>query len=118
MNTTIWIIQGILAAFFLMAGLMKLTSSKEKLISQKQLQPGDSSIPVRILGIMELLGTIGIIVPFYSKIIPMLTSVSAIGFCIVMTGAFFVHFKKKEYKVLPLLVIVFIASLIVAIYRF
>lgn len=118
MNTTIWIIQGILAAFFLMPALMKLTLSKEKLISKKQLQPGDSPIPVRILGFMELLGAIGIIVPFYTNTMSVLTPLAAVGFCIVMIGAFFVHFKKKEYKIIPVLVLVFIASLVVAIYRF
>jgi uncharacterized membrane protein YphA (DoxX/SURF4 family) len=118
MNTTIWIIQGILAAFFLMPAFMKLTLSKKKLISKKQLQPGNSPIPVRILGLMELLGAIGIIIPLYTNTIPLLTPLAAVGFCIVMIGAFFVHFKRKEYKVFPVLVIAFIAALIVAIYRF
>ena len=31
MNTALWIVQGLLAAMFLMAGLMKLAKSKEEL---------------------------------------------------------------------------------------
>jgi len=118
MNTTVWIIQGILAAFFLMPAFMKLALSKEKLIEKKQLHPGNSPIPVRLLGLTEFLGVIGIIIPLYTKTIPVLTPISAVGFCIVMIGAFIVHFKRKEYKLLPILAIAFIAALIVAIYRF
>lgn len=118
MNTTIWIIQGLLAAFFIIPAFMKLASSKEKLIEKGQLEPNTSPLPVRAIGVLELLGIIGIIVPYYTGILPVLTSWAAIGFSLVMAGAFMVHFKKKEFKMLPLLSIIFILSVTVAYSRF
>lgn len=118
MNTVIWIIQGALALFFLMPAFMKLTSSKQKLIEKKQIAPDGLVIPVRTIGFLELLGAIGIIVPWLTGIYPILTPLAAMGFAAVMIGAFVVHFNKKEYKTFPLLTIVFILSVIVAVCRF
>jgi DoxX-like family len=113
MNTAIWIMQGVLAAYFLMPAVMKLTTSKQKLIDKKE-----PVLQIRILGFLELLGVIGIIIPYLTGILPILTPLAAIGFIVVMVGAFVVHYKKKEYKILPLLVLAFILSLVVAYYRF
>ncbi len=117
MNTYLWIAQGLLAAFFVIPAFMKLTTPREKLVEKKQMAPDGNVLPVRFIGAMEILGIAGIILPQLTGILPLLTPVAAIGFCIVMAGAFAVHFTKKEYKTLPLLVIVFILSGIVAYFR-
>lgn len=117
MNTFLWILQIILAMFFLMPGFTKLITSKNKLVEKGQLSPEGSVIPVRLIGIMEILGSIGMILPGLLNILPILTPLASVGFCIVMIGAFAVHYGKKEYKMLPILSIVFILSAIVAFYR-
>jgi hypothetical protein len=118
MNTLIWIIQGVLAVFFLIPGTMKLIIPKQKMIDMKKLKPGGAVLPVRMLGFVELLGAIGIIVPFLTGIFPILTPIAAVGFGLVMVGAFIEHYHKEEYKILPLLIFVFFLSLLVAWYRF
>lgn len=118
MNTAIWVIQGALALFFLMPAKMKLMSSPAQLEEKKMLEPGASATPVRIIGLLELLGSIGIIVPWLTGILPILTPLAAVGFCLVMVGAALVHAKKSEWKVMPLLAVVFILSALVAWYRF
>ena len=118
MNIAIWIIQGVLAAFFLMPAFMKLTTSKQKLIEQKRISSDGSALFTRFVGVAELLGSIGIIVPLLVGILPILTPLAALGFCAVMIGAFIVHYKKQEFKQLPLIVVLFILSGVVAYYRF
>jgi uncharacterized membrane protein YphA (DoxX/SURF4 family) len=118
MNTVAWVIQGLLAAFFVMPAFTKLTSSQEKLIEKKMLEPAASHLPVRGIGILELLGVLGMILPQLTAIMPMLTPIAAVGFALIMLGAFIIHFKRKEYKILPLLVVVFALSLTVAYIRF
>jgi NhaP-type Na+/H+ or K+/H+ antiporter len=113
MNTAIWIIQGVLAALFLMHAIMVLISSKQKPDDKKP-----SVLQMRIIAFLELLGVIGIIIPYLTGILPILTPFAAIGFSVVMVGAFVVHYKKMEYKILPLLVLLFVLSLVVAYYRF
>jgi hypothetical protein len=118
MNTFLWIAQGLLAAFFIMPAFTKLTTPKAKLIEKGQAAPNGNVLPVRVIGLMELLGAAGIIFPWLLGILPVLTPVAAVGFCIVMAAAFAVHFAKKEYKILPMFVIVFILSGAVAYFRF
>lgn len=118
MNTAIWIIQGLLAAFFLMPAYKKLSTPKQKLIEMKQIKPGESTARVRLLGFAELLGVIGIIVPYLTGILPILTPLAATGFGIVMVGAIVVHYKVNDYKVLPLLGLALVLSGVVAFYRF
>jgi uncharacterized membrane protein YphA (DoxX/SURF4 family) len=54
MNTALWIIQVLLSAIFLMAGVMKLTQSKEKLSKQLPWANDFSIGTVRLIGLAEL----------------------------------------------------------------
>ena len=117
MNTNLWIIQTLLAAFFIMPGFGKISNSKQKHIEEGHLKEENSIIPIRLLGILELLGCIGIIVPWLTGIIPILTPITAACFCLIMLSGIVVHIKKKEYKMLPMLVVVFILAALVAYYR-
>lgn len=118
MNTVIWIFQALLAALFVMPAYMKLTTPTPVLIKQKRLSADGNPVPMRILGFLEALGVIGIILPQLINIGPVLTPVTAVCFDFVMIGAFFSHLKKREYKVLPVIVLAFILSATVAYYRF
>lgn len=117
-NLIVWIFQILLALWFIMPAFLKLTTSTEKMILKKQLPADGNPIPIRVLGFLELLGIIGIIVPQLIGRFPILTPITALCFSIIMVGAFVVHFKKQEYKVLPLVMIAFILCLVVAWFRF
>jgi len=118
MNTILWIIQSLLAAAFIMPGFGKLSGSRQQHIADGHIKPGASLIPIRILGILEWLGCIGIIVPWLTGIMPVLTPIAASGFCLIMAAGLINHTLKKEYKMLPLLTAIFILAAIVAYFRF
>lgn len=117
-NIVIWGFQILLALWFTTPAYMKLTTPTEKMIEAKQLPPDGNPVPVRILGFLELLGIIGIILPRLTGIAPILTPITAVCFAVVMLGAFAVHFNKQDYKILPLIIIAFILSVVVAWFRF
>lgn len=117
-NIVLWILQIILAAFFIFPGGTKIITSKEALIKRNMITDNDPVTPVRLIGIMEILGVIGIILPWLLKVYPILTPIAAIGFAIVMIGAFAVHYSKKDYKILPVLFGVFVIAIVVAWFRF
>ncbi len=118
MNIVIWIIQGVLALMFLLAGAMKSTQQKEKLLKSLPWASDFNIQTVRFIGISELLGALGIVVPQYTGIFPILTPIAAAGLVLVMIFAALHHLRKDEYKGLALNVVLLILSAIVSIYRF
>ena len=83
MTYTLWIVQGLLALLFLFTGGIKLVLPLEMLIGQTPL-PG---LFVRFLGVAEVLGAIGLILPGLLGIRPGLTPLAACGLVIIMIGA-------------------------------
>jgi uncharacterized membrane protein len=118
MNIIVWIIQGILALMFVMAGIMKTTQPKDKLIKSLPWVNDYSLSTVRFIGISELLGAVGLIVPQFSGILPILTPVAAVGLAVIMVLAAAHHIPKSEYKEVIFNSILFILSAVVAFYRF
>lgn len=119
MNLTLWITQGILAAMFTMAGMMKSTQSKEKLIGSGLNWAERFPIStVRIIGMSELLGAIGIVLPWALGILPILTPMAAIGIAAIMVSAISHHLKHKEMKAVMFNAILFLLAAFVAYGRF
>ena len=83
MTYALWIVQGLLAALFLFAGGMKLVLPLEEMTKQMPL-PGPF---LRFIGVCEVLGAIGVILPGLLRIRPALTPLAAAGLVIIMTGA-------------------------------
>jgi len=118
MNTFLWVLQGILAAFFIMPGVGKISGSREKHIADGHIKPDGNLLPIRILGVLELLGCVGIIAPWLTGIAPILTPATAVGYALIMIAAIINHTIKKEYKMLPMLTTILIMASLVAYYRF
>ena len=83
LNRTLWTVQVVLAALFLFAGVMKLVLPIEALAGPVSL-PGPL---LRFIGVAEVLGGVGLVLPWLLKIRPMLTPVAACGLEIIMVGA-------------------------------
>ncbi|MGN6476692.1 MAG: DoxX family protein [Flavipsychrobacter sp.] len=118
MNTLLWIIQILLALFFIMPGWGKISASKEKHIADRHIKPGASILPIRILGVLEWLGCIGIVLPWLTGIWRVLTPIAACGFCVIMVSGIANHTIRKEYKMLPMLIVVLALGVVVAYFRF
>jgi uncharacterized membrane protein len=97
MNTALWIAQGLFGAMFIMAGLMKSTQPKEKLAQNMPWVNDYSAAQVKMIGISELLGGIGLILPWYLGIASILTPIAASALALVMVLAAVYHFRHKEY---------------------
>jgi DoxX-like family len=83
MAYALWIVQGLLALLFLFTGGTKLVLPLEALTEQFPL-PG---LFVRFIGVAEVLGAIGLILPGLLGIRPGLTPLAATGLVIIMIGA-------------------------------
>jgi hypothetical protein len=79
----LWIVQGLLVLIFLFAGGMKLVMPLQELTAQMPL-PG---LFVRFIGVAEVLGALGLILPGLLRIRPGLTPLAAAGLVLIMIGA-------------------------------
>ena len=83
MNVLLWVIQGLLALVFLVAGGSKLIMPIEEMTKQIAF-PGPF---LRFLGVAEILGAIGLILPGLLRIRTGLTPLAAVGLAIITVGA-------------------------------
>ena len=83
MTYVLWVVQVLLALLFLFAGVSKLIMSIEEMTRDIHL-PGTF---LRFIGVVEILGAIGLILPSWLRIRPGLTPLSAAGLVIIMIGA-------------------------------
>ena len=89
MNIVLWILQILLGLLFLFAGGTKLVMSGETLM-QEMAKSNSITLPlafIRFIGVVELLGGLGLILPGLTKIRRSLTPLAAVGLTIVMVGA-------------------------------
>jgi uncharacterized membrane protein YphA (DoxX/SURF4 family) len=88
MNILLWIIQILLALLFLFAGGTKLVMSMEEM--QKLGSPNQVQLPelfIRFIGVVEVLGALGLVLPGILRIRKGLTALAATGLAIIMVGA-------------------------------
>jgi hypothetical protein len=83
-NRVLWIIQGVLALLFLFAGAVKLVMPAADLTKQT---PMLSAPFLRFVGVCEVLGAVGLILPALLRIQPGLTPLAAVGLVGIMIGA-------------------------------
>jgi uncharacterized membrane protein YphA (DoxX/SURF4 family) len=101
LHVGLWIAQVLLALAFAMAGSMKLTQPIATLAA-KMVWPG--TIPeglVRFIGLSELLGAFGLVVPAAIRKKPILTPFAAIGLTTIMVLAACFHLSRGEAGMVP-----------------
>lgn len=119
MNTPLWIAQIILAAAFLYSGICKSVFSKAELISKGQTGVVDMPVlGIKLIAFAEIAGAIGIIIPWWSGILPLLTPVTAVCFGILMIFAARIHYKLGEPRNVATNIFLLLLSVFVAWGRF
>ncbi len=119
MDVVLWIIAGLLAAVFAMAGLMKIAQPKAKLAASGMAWTEDFSAgAIKGIGALEVLAAIGLILPAALDIAPVLVPVAATGLAVMMLGAAFVHARRKENQMIGANVVLLILAVVVAWGRF
>jgi uncharacterized membrane protein YphA (DoxX/SURF4 family) len=112
MNIALWIAQALLAAIFLFAGGVKLVIPIEEMTKQMPIPlPGWF---LRFTGIVEVLGAIGVILPWLLRIRPALTPLAATGLVIVMIGATVYTLAAGDFASAPIPLVVGILAAFVA----
>jgi hypothetical protein len=106
MSTTYWIVAGIAAFAFFGSGIMKVATSRAKLLANKNMGwAADFTTPqIKLIGLAEVLGAAGLILPNLLDIAPNLSKAAAVCLFLLMAGAATTHRKRNE-PVLPPIVL-------------
>ena len=118
MNVVLWILQAVLAVAFAMAGLMKLTQPKEKLLGRLPWVEDFSPATVKLIGAAELAAAVGLILPAATRIAPVLTPLAATGLVVLMVLAAIAHSRRKEPSGIAVNAVLAVLAAVVAWGRF
>ena len=112
LHIALWVAQGLLATAFFMAGFMKLTMPINELAANgMSFVDAFSEGMVRFIGISELIGAIGLLLPALLRIKPILTPIAALGLATVMVLAAIYHITHSEPPV-PNFILLALASFV------
>ena len=118
MNIALWIVQALLALAFVLAGSMKLFQPIATLSKSMNWTGELPAWQVRGIGLAELLGGLGLILPGVTHIAPWLTPLAALGLVIAMLSAVIFHLVRRETPRMAPSLILGLLTLVVLYGRF
>ncbi|MGI8417234.1 MAG: DoxX family protein [Nakamurella sp.] len=115
-----WILALVLALAFAASGGLKLATPKSKLAENPNMAWTEdfSGAAIKAIGAVEVIGALGVVLPWLFNIAAVLTPLAALGLAIVMAVAMVVHVRRKEQKPLPINAVLLVLALIVMVIRF
>ncbi|HET8659518.1 MAG TPA: DoxX family protein [Micromonosporaceae bacterium] len=119
MNIFLWVLQVLLALVFLAVGGGKVIGGREMSLKRGLKYAEDfTDMQIRLIGLAELLGGLGLILPAATGIAPVLTPLAATGLAITMLGGTIVHIRRNEMKEAVVPAVLMVLAVIVAWGRF
>jgi uncharacterized membrane protein len=110
MEISYWIVAALLAFLYLYAGGKKVVQSQERLMP---MMGWVDTVPmpfVRVIGVLEVLGAAGLILPPLTGIAPWLAIAAAIGLALIQVGGIVLHLSRGEARVIGLNIAVLAAA--------
>jgi putative oxidoreductase len=101
LHVTLWVVQVLLAAAFLFAGIPKITQPIAELAAEMDWVGALAPWLVRFIGVCEAAGALGLLLPTATRISPTLTPVAAIGLLLIMVFAAVFHALRGELAAIP-----------------
>ena len=114
LHVTLWIVQVLLAAFFLMAGF---NHGLRPIAEAAKMAPWVTDVPValvRSIGIAELAGALGVVLPAATRVKPWLTPLAAAGLALIMALAVPFHIMRGETGGIGMHIVVLLLAAFVA----
>ena len=115
MNIVLWTLQALLALVFVGAGGVKTTLPLPSLAAK--LGGWVHQVPlslIRLVGVAEILGAAGLVLPRAFDVDSFLTPIAAVGLAVTMVGAIVIHGRRGETKEVSTNVVLFALCLVVA----
>jgi uncharacterized membrane protein len=96
LNTALWIAQVFVALVVALTGAIKLLVNKEQLVRRMHWAAAWPPGRIKLLGLAELAGAVGLVAPQWTGIAPLLTPLAALCLAVLMAGAVRTHQRLGE----------------------
>ena len=113
MTAALWSAQGFAALVFFLTGALKLVTPKERLAEDLRWAATWPAGRIKLLGLAEVAGAIGLVLPAALHVAPALTPIAAACLAVLMLGAVQTHRRLHESFV-PALVLALVCMGIAA----
>ncbi|GAA4832417.1 DoxX family protein [Kitasatospora terrestris] len=116
MTFATWTLAGLLAVFYLYAGGVKLLHSREQLLPMMEWVDRTPMPAVRAVGLVEVLGALGLVLPPLAGTAPCLAAAAAAGFVLLQLAATGVHLARGDRRIAlnAVLLLAAVATLVLA----
>jgi uncharacterized membrane protein len=118
MNVTVWVLQVLVASAFLLAGVIKTTQPRQKLAANMRWVEDFSDSGVRTIGVLEILGGVGLLLPAVTGVATVLVPLAAVGLALLMVGAAATHRRRGELPMIGINAALLLLAVVVAWARF
>ncbi|MEU6843375.1 DoxX family protein [Streptomyces sp. NPDC046716] len=110
MHLAYWFVAGLLALFYLYGGGVKLVRSRDRLRPMMAWVDSMPMAAVRGIGLIEVLGALGLLLPPLTGIAPWLSLAAAVGFVVLQCAATGVHLRMGDRRIALNLALIAVAG--------
>lgn len=106
-----WVLAGILAVLYLMAGSQKVYKSKETLLDAGLAWA--KSFPawaIKAIGALEIAGAVGLLMPALTKTSTLLAPLAALGLALLQVGAVVLHLRRGETNIIAMNIVLLLMA--------
>jgi uncharacterized membrane protein len=114
MNVAVWVLQILLALAFLLAGATKVSQPRQKLAASMGWVEDFSDTGVRTIGVLELLGGVGLLLPAVTGVATVLVPLAAVGLALLMVLAAATHRRRGELPMIGINAVLLLLAVVVA----
>lgn len=115
MTLALWIVQILLALGFTLSGFVKVSQPVAELRAKANWPRHVAPPVIRLIGILEIAGALGLIIPKATGYLPWLTPIAAAGLVLTMIGAILTHVRLHEAKAVGVPVVLLLLALFIAV---
>lgn len=106
METIVLVLQIGLSSVFLYFGMSKIILSADQIAKKVSWAHDYSERILKVFGLLEVIGAIGLILPYQLDVFPILTPMAATGLAMMMGGSIGVHLRRDEIKMILLNILI------------
>jgi uncharacterized membrane protein len=114
MNVAVWVLQILLALAFLLAGVTKVSQPRQKLAASMGWVEDFSDTGVRTIGVLEILGGVGLLLPAVTGVATVLVPLAAVGLGLLMVLAAATHRRRGELPMIGINAVLLLLAVVVA----